>query len=81
MYIDAEFVQFDKIKAYLPNGWFETDKTGNPVFLINFGKMNLKKLLECADAKTLIKYFITEIEHTWKMKFQECKEKLGKAVE
>ena len=43
--------------------------------------MNLKKLLECADAKTLIKYFITEIEHTWRMKFQECKEKLGLPVE
>jgi hypothetical protein len=69
VYYDAEFSQYDKIKAFIPNGWFETDVDGNPVFLLNIGQMNIKKLLDCANVETIIKFFFTEIEHTWRMKF------------
>jgi len=74
--LDSEFAHLEKLKAYLPNGWFEHDREGNPVFLINLGQAKIKTLLETVNAKTLIKYFLTEVEHTWRMKFQEIKEKL-----
>ena len=34
----------------------------------------MKELLEAASAETLIRYFLKEIEHTWRVKFGECKD-------
>ena len=78
IFLDAEIHHQIKLKAYLPNGWFEHDKEGNPVFLLNLGQSNPKLLLETINAKTLIKYFLTEVENTWKLKFKEIEEKVFK---
>jgi hypothetical protein len=69
VYLDAEFAQINKIKAFLPNGWFENDKEGNPLFILNLGQASPKKLLSVINSETLMKYFFSEIEHTWRMKF------------
>ena len=69
IYLDAEFSQLDRIKALLPNGWFEHDREGNPLFMLDFGKAELRKLLKSVGSDILRKYFFAEIEHTWRMKF------------
>lgn len=74
--LDSEVPHQKKLKAYLPNGWFEHDKEGNPVFLLNLGQANPRMLLETINAKTLIKYFLTEVENTWRTKFKEVEEKV-----
>jgi hypothetical protein len=38
-------------------------------------------LLECASAEVLIHYMLKEIEHTWLIKFSECKEQLNQTVD
>jgi hypothetical protein len=35
------------------------------------GAIKIKELLDAASAETLIRYFIKEIEHTWRIKFSE----------
>lgn len=43
--------------------------------------MRLKELLDCASPDTLIRYMLKEVEDTWRRKFGECKEVLGKEVD
>jgi hypothetical protein len=42
--------------------------------VIQFGSTKIKELLEIATADTLIRYLLKEVEHTWRVKFGECKE-------
>ena len=39
----------------------------------------MKELLEVATADVLIHYMLKEIEHTWRVKFNDCKELVYKA--
>jgi hypothetical protein len=36
----------------------------------------VKELLEVATAETLIRFMLKEVEHTWRIKFNDCKEQL-----
>lgn len=38
----------------------------------------MKELLETEKAETLIHYMLKEIEHTWRIKFSDCKEFVNK---
>lgn len=38
----------------------------------------MKEILETASAETLIHYMLKEIEHTWRIKFSDCKEFVNK---
>lgn len=43
------------------------------------GQIKIKELFEVANAETLIRYMLKEIEHTWRIKFGDCKEFIYKA--
>ena len=38
------------------------------------GQTKVKELLEIASAEVLIHYMLKEVEHTWRIKFNEIKE-------
>ena len=38
----------------------------------------MKEILDTASAETLIHYMLKEIEHTWRIKFSDCKEFVNK---
>lgn len=46
---------------------------------MQLGSIKIKELLEIAKADTLIHYMLKEVEHTWRVKFSECKELVYKA--
>ena len=35
--LDHDFLQFDQIKEFLPNGFHEVDRDGRPIFYVNIG--------------------------------------------
>lgn len=45
---------------------------------MQIGQTKVKELLEVATAETLIHYMLKEIEHTWRIKFSDCKEFVNK---
>lgn len=51
---------------------------GRPIFIVQIGQTKVKELLEVATAETLIHYMLKEIEHTWRIKFSDCKEFVNK---
>ncbi len=56
----------EKLKAYLPNGFFETDKWGRPLFILQVGAIKVKELLDTFQPDVLIRYMLKELEHTWR---------------
>ena len=51
-----------------------TNYQGRPIFIVQFGNIKIKELLEIASADILIRYMLKEVEHTWRIKFNECTE-------
>ena len=45
---------------------------------MQIGQTRVKEILETASAETLIHYMLKEIEHTWRIKFSDCKEFVNK---
>lgn len=45
---------------------------------MQIGQTKVKELLETEKAETLIHFMLKEIEHTWRIKFSDCKEFVNK---
>jgi len=60
----------------LPNGFHSTDKKGRPIFIIQAGQIKYLELMQVLHNSTdaLVHYFVKELEHTWRVKFPDCKE-------
>ncbi len=73
---DFEFQQYEKIKELCPNGFHQTDKKGRPIFLLQVGQIKFMELMTALhnSKDTLVHYFVKELEHTWRVKFQECQD-------
>ena len=65
----------------MPNGFHEVDRDGRPIFFVNVGQIKLNDLLQCATPEVLTKYFIKELEHTWREKFERVEEVTKKSVD
>jgi hypothetical protein len=72
--LEHEFTHYNSIKKFFPNGFFNTDEKGRPIFYIDLGKTKLKELFEIIPPDTLIHYLIKEMELLWRQKFVECTE-------
>ena len=62
----------DSFKEYLPNGFHEVDNKGRPVFYIHVGQTKLTQLMKILKPAALIKFFVKELEHTWRERFEQC---------
>ena len=51
---------------------------GRPIFIVQIGQTKVKELLETEKVETLIHYMLKEVEHTWRIKFSDCKELVNK---
>jgi len=65
----------------LPNGFHEIDIDGRPIFYVNIGQIKLNDLLQHANPDLLTKFFIKELEHTWREKFDRIEEITKKQVD
>jgi hypothetical protein len=72
MVLDVDIQQEGSIKQFLPNGFHETDKDGRPVFYLHIGQLKLQQLTDCVLPEIIVKYFVKEMEHTWREKFDLC---------
>jgi len=78
--LDYDFKEFDQIKALCPNGFHSVDKEGRPIFIIQVGQIKFEELMTVLhnSIDILVHYFIKELEHTWRVKFLDCKEFVNK---
>ena len=74
--LEVEINHVEKLKGYFPNGFFETDKWGRPLFILQVGSLKVKELLDAFQADVLIRYMLKELEDAWRSKFDECAQKL-----
>ena len=74
--LEHEFPQFNQIKELCPNGFHSTDKQGRPLLIIQAGQIKFIELMSALhnSIDSLVHYFIKELEHTWRVKFGDCKE-------
>ena len=62
-------------------GYYFTDKLGRPIYIERTGLVNPKKLLEYADEKTILTYFIQSYEKTLNVVFPACTKIAGKRID
>ena len=63
-----------------PHGFHSVDKEGRPIFILQVGGIKFMELMSAVnDSKDLlVHFFIKELEHTWRVKFADCKEFVNK---
>ena len=77
MLLDHDFMgKEDVIREFMPTGWHEVDRNGRPLFFINAGQIKLNELMSQTTPETVTKFIIRELEHTWREKFDQIKDKL-----
>ena len=77
MLLDHDFMgKEDVIREFMPTGWHEVDSDGRPIFFINAGQIKLNELMTQTTPETVTKFIIRELEHTWREKFDQIKDKL-----
>lgn len=72
--MEHDFLQYDEIKEFFPNGFHESDKDGRPIFYVNVGQIKLNDLLNHAPSSVVTKFLVKELEHTWREKFDKVEE-------
>lgn len=77
---DYDFTQHDNIKKLCPHGFHSVDKEGRPIFIIQVGQIKFMELMSTVNDSVdlLVHFFIKELEHTWRVKFPDCKEFVNK---
>lgn len=65
----------------MPNGFHEIDKQGRPIYYLHIGQLKQSDLLQAASPEVISKYFLKEMEHTWREKFDKCMEATKRIVD
>lgn len=80
LFQDYDFTQHDNIKRLCPHGFHSVDKEGRPIFIIQVGGIKFMELMSAVNDSIdmLVHFFIKELEHTWRVKFSDCKEFVNK---
>lgn len=78
--LDYDFTQHNNIKKLCPHGFHSVDKEGRPIFIIQVGGIKFMELMSAVNDSVdlLVHFFIKELEHTWRVKFPDCKEFVNK---
>ena len=61
----------------MPTGFHEVDREGRPIFYMQMGQLKQSELLQIATPEVISKFFLKEMEHTWREKFDKCMEAAG----
>ena len=80
MFQDHDFAKYNDIKRLCPHGFHNVDNQGRPIFIINVGQIKFMELMSVVhdSVDMLVHFFIKELEHTWRVKFADCKEFVNK---
>ena len=62
----------DKLRGLFPCGFYETDRQGRPLMLVDVGNTKVQELLDAFKADVLVRHLLRELEHTWRTKFEDC---------
>ena len=54
MLMEHDFLQFEQIKEFMPNGFHEMDREGRPIFFMDIGQLNLKELAQIITPDVLV---------------------------
>ena len=65
----------------MPTGFHEVDRDGRPIFYLQLGQLKYSELLQVAPPEIISKFFLKEVEHTWREKFDKCMEATGRIVD
>lgn len=65
----------------MPTGFHEVDRDGRPIFYLQLGQLKYSELLQVAPPEIISKFFLKEMEHTWREKFDKCMEAMGRIVD
>lgn len=65
----------------MPTGFHEVDRDGRPIFYLQLGQLKYSELLQVAPPEIISKFFLKEMEHTWREKFDKCMEATGRIVD
>lgn len=65
----------------MPTGFHEVDRDGRPIFYLQLGQLKYSELLQVAPPEVISKFFLKEMEHTWREKFDKCMEATGRIVD
>lgn len=65
----------------MPTGFHEIDRDGRPIFYLQLGQLKQSELLQAAAPEIISKFFLKEMEHTWREKFEKCMEATGRIVD
>jgi len=78
--LDYDFAKYNDIKRLCPHGFHNVDKEGRPIFIIKVGQIKFMELMSVMhdSVDMLVHFFIKELEHTWRVKFSDCKEFVNK---
>lgn len=76
-----EYTEKEKVFEFYPQYYHKTDKDGRPVYIEQFGKIDLNKLLTITTEERMLQNLVLEYERLTDPRLPACSRKAGKLLE
>jgi len=81
LYKNFSFPELDKVEKIYPKFYHNVDRLGRPIYIEQFGNLNVKKLFEATTEERLLNYVIHDYEYGLHQRFPSCSNAAGHHVE
>lgn len=78
---EFQYPERTELKKFYPQFHHQTDKSGRPIYIEQFGRLDVDKVLEVTTMERLLKFHIQEWEILTDLKFPACSAKAGVHIE
>ena len=78
---DFEFPELPQVLQFYPHGFHKTDRLGRPIYIEQYGKLNLTELFNVTTQERMLQYYVKSYEKMLTEKFPACSAAAGYPVE